>query len=493
MIHGESPIALVYTRVSTGAQEDGTSLATQERACRAFAKTHGYRVAAVFSDVHSGAELYERPRLSALRDAIRRHEADALIVYALDRLARDIGHQFVVIEECDRAGVVLHCVSEPLDRSPEGKAITAMRGAFAEIERAKISERTMRGKLAKLNAGIPVMRAPYGYRQANGKRTIAEYEAAVVREIFELAADGESLRGIMRTLNARGIPAPAGGNWGRTHVYRILTNPAYKGATVAMRWRARKHAQAIRRPATDHIILPAGVTPAIVDDQLWDRVAARVHQRDATRTRNESRPFLLRGFIWCRQCGARMYAEVNKGTRRYRCSSRDKAAACGAKSIRADDIEAAAWDEVSLILVTPDVFEAALSRGRRDGADAEERLASVRRELARCDGRIDALLRTFDDPTIAPNVQRQIAEITREKESLRRQADRLDQAVRRRTDGQRAALAIETWRKRLERSLPTAGFDERRAMLEALQLRVMASQEEFDIEVGVPDVQGALR
>ena len=68
------PRAAIYVRVSSLQQStDGTSLATQEAACRAYAIEQGYTVAEelVFSEVHTGSEMWERPQLTALRDAIR--------------------------------------------------------------------------------------------------------------------------------------------------------------------------------------------------------------------------------------------------------------------------------------------------------------------------------------------------------------------------------------------------------------------------------------
>src|SRR5205823_1360976 len=83
--------AAIYVRVSDVKQEkDGSSLQTQEERCRAYAEEHGYCVdpGSVYREVHTGTELWERPRLTALRDAVRRDEVDVVVAYAIDRLAR---------------------------------------------------------------------------------------------------------------------------------------------------------------------------------------------------------------------------------------------------------------------------------------------------------------------------------------------------------------------------------------------------------------------
>src|SRR4051794_15443131 len=84
------PRCAVYVRVSDTKQErDGTSLQTQEVACRQYARERGYVVVAVHSDVHTGKNLYERPGLSALREAIRVTDVDVVVAHALDRLSRN--------------------------------------------------------------------------------------------------------------------------------------------------------------------------------------------------------------------------------------------------------------------------------------------------------------------------------------------------------------------------------------------------------------------
>ena len=82
--------AALYLRVSTTRQEEGYSLETQEAGCRAYAAQHGLDVdeAHVYQEVFTGVELWERPQLTRLREAIHRQQIDAVICYAIDRLAR---------------------------------------------------------------------------------------------------------------------------------------------------------------------------------------------------------------------------------------------------------------------------------------------------------------------------------------------------------------------------------------------------------------------
>ena len=108
--------ASIYCRVSTVGQEaEGTSLVTQEEFCWKYAAEHGYVVdeAHIYRDVYTGTELWERPRLSDLREAIRQHAMKVVIAYAIDRLSRNPVHLGVILSEAEHHGAPVEFVTEP--------------------------------------------------------------------------------------------------------------------------------------------------------------------------------------------------------------------------------------------------------------------------------------------------------------------------------------------------------------------------------------------
>jgi len=138
--------AALYARVSTEDQErEGTSLGTQEEACRKYAEEHDYRVDDdyVIREVYSGLTL-DRPQLERLRNWVCNKEVDGLVVYSTDRLSRDPVHLLFLVEELDKKGIQLHFVTEPLDNSMEGQLLGFVRGWASKLEAVKIRERTMK-------------------------------------------------------------------------------------------------------------------------------------------------------------------------------------------------------------------------------------------------------------------------------------------------------------------------------------------------------------
>ena len=139
----------IYCRVSDKGQKDAYGMDSQERECRAYAAEHGWEVADVYHEWHTGAELFERPELSRLRAAMTAHAFDVLLVHRLDRLARDLNHQGYILSEVEQAGVQWDSATEDVSDPITGGILRAVIGAFAEMDRLKITANSARGKREK--------------------------------------------------------------------------------------------------------------------------------------------------------------------------------------------------------------------------------------------------------------------------------------------------------------------------------------------------------
>ena len=215
-------VTALYARVSSDRQaREGTVSSQLEELC-ARARADGMTTTPelVFvDDGHSGATLL-RPALEKLRDTVAAGAVDRLYVHCPDRLARDFAHQILLIDELNRGGVEVVFLNHSLDHSPEGELLLQIQGVIAQYERAKILERSRRGRqhAARCGAVSVLGGAPYGYRyitKSNGEGR-AEYvvvidEARVVRQIFDwVGLRGHSLGAVVRNLARQGIPTRTG-------------------------------------------------------------------------------------------------------------------------------------------------------------------------------------------------------------------------------------------------------------------------------------------
>ena len=156
------------------------------------------------------------PKSPALREAIRSGTVGVVVAYALDRLSRNQTALGLLFSEADHAGVTVEFVTERLDDTPEGRLLQSVRGYVAEVERLKISERTVRGERARVLSGKIHGQGTdlYGYRRDKdaGVRHIVDSEAIIVRRIFHAVIDGRAVRSIVRDLNAEDVPPPSAGS-----------------------------------------------------------------------------------------------------------------------------------------------------------------------------------------------------------------------------------------------------------------------------------------
>ena len=198
--------ALVYSRVSTDAQErDGTSLDTQERACREYAQAKGWTVVECIKDTASGSNL-DRPGIERVRQLLSQGFVDVVLAYAVDRLSRNQIHVAVLLDDIEKAGATLEFVTEDFENTPVGRLILNVRAFAGEVEREKITERTMRGKLERARAGkLPqgTGKGCYGYRytKETGRRETDPFQAVVVQRIFQQYVDSQSFSQVSNELN----------------------------------------------------------------------------------------------------------------------------------------------------------------------------------------------------------------------------------------------------------------------------------------------------
>lgn len=232
--------AAIYLRVSTDEQVSGYGLDVQLAKCEAMAAVKDWIPACVFTDegISGTKGAGDRPGLAAMLDAIDAGEIDAVIVYALDRLARSTR---LVLEYVDRfaaKGAAIVSCKESLDTgTPAGQFVLTMFAALGQLERDTIVARTTDGRNARGKVdGEKGGRVPMGYRRilaaskSTGEVEIVEEEAEIVRSIFAMRDAGRTLAAIADSLNADGLTTRRGRRWHASSVREILLNEAdYRG------------------------------------------------------------------------------------------------------------------------------------------------------------------------------------------------------------------------------------------------------------------------
>lgn len=240
---GKQTLAVaIYARVSSEQQAEAGTIESQIEALKHRVHQDGLSVDEeryFLDEGYSGATLV-RPCLEQLRDLAAAGAIDRLYVHSPDRLARKYAYQVLLVDEFQRCGVELVFLNQELGHTPEADLLLQVQGMIAEYERAKILERSRRGKRHAARQGsINVLSgAPYGYRyvrkdEGGGQADyqIVLEEARVVQQVFEwVGQDRLSIGEVCRRLQKQGIFTRTGKDyWDRTTIWGMLKNPAYKG------------------------------------------------------------------------------------------------------------------------------------------------------------------------------------------------------------------------------------------------------------------------
>ena len=480
---GRAKRVAVYCRVSSSGQEDNSSLATQEASCRAYATERGWTVVAVHREVHTGAELFERPELTRLREAMRAGAFDVLLVHALDRLSRKQTHQGLVLSEAEHAGVAWDSATEDVDDSPQGQILRAVIGGMAEMERLKLAERTVRGRKARAASGklLPGTRPPYGYRwrdAAKGSLDVDPVTGPIIRDAFERIAAGDSLHGVIRRFRDTGVPTSTGtGQWHAATLRDMLLKSMYFGRAYAWGWRKRTTGKPQQFDAEKAILLPPGTVPAIVSEDVWSAVQARLatnRQQSVRNAKNPEAALLRGGYLICGVCGRTVLARGrSNGKTDYVCTQGKARGNCSGGYIAAHRLDDAVWARVSALLTQPEIVAREVERLRQNDPTTDD-LAVVSRSLAEVERQRTNVARAValmdDEDAMAP-LTAQLVVLKDRRDALQAERERIH--ARRATweDAQLALDGLDHWCKTVAQNVDSMGWVEKRLAMDALGVR----------------------
>ncbi len=222
--------AVGYIRVSTEEQaKNGISLDAQRAKIEAYATLEEMELIGIVEDAGlSGCSVKHRPGLQRVLGMIREKEADAVIVFKLDRLARNTMATLEIAKLMDRKAAALHSITERLDtKSALGRFFFTLMASLAEMERGILSERIRAAMERKRQTGEPRNgNPPYGQRIHDGLLVPDRHEQAIIERICCLREGGYTVHEIVAILTDEGVRNRKGREFGKSQVHTILQRHA---------------------------------------------------------------------------------------------------------------------------------------------------------------------------------------------------------------------------------------------------------------------------
>jgi site-specific DNA recombinase len=380
--------AVLYLRVSSRDQletdydDDGLSIAGQRERCGQKATEHHAAVIDEYIERAESAKTNHRPALRAMLRRIKeQRDVDYVILWKVDRFARNRRDDANMLFEIELAGARLISATENIDQTPAGRLMHGMLASFAEYYSRNLANEVIKGATEKAKRGGTPNRAPLGFLnireqlpQGGEVRTVVidPERGPIITWAFETYATGlYSLSDIAILLEVRGLcsrgsrrQAPQPLNLCRVH--ELLSNPYYAGTVT---YRGKQY---------------PGRHEPLVSQELFDRVQAVLVAHRHSGERDRKHQHYLKGTIRCGTCGCRLVYSRNKGnggTYEYFVCPRNQRGECPQGYQPVDLVEAAIEDHYAIVPLS----EAEREEVRKMIAnDLGKRVATAQQEIDRC-------------------------------------------------------------------------------------------------------------
>jgi site-specific DNA recombinase len=412
------PALFLYVRKSTDVEDKQVlSIDAQLSELREFALREGVNVIEELIEKQS-AKIPGRPIFNAMLERIEAGEADGILAWHPDRLARNSvdGGQIIYLLDTGKIKT-LKFPTFRFESDPQGKFMLNIMFGQSKYYVDSLSENTKRGLREKVRRGEFPGPAPIGYlNDYRTKRIIVDKERApLVRRAFERYATGAVTLDVLRHFFAEhGIQSRKGKMVGRAFISNMLSNPFYYGH---FRYTGEVH---------------EGRHETIISKKLFDDANAVLKRRYKWSPFVQPvklKPFL--GLLHCATCGGAITAEIQKGHTYYRCTKKSRATTwCLQPYIR----EEALASEVTALLkpfaLRADWADEMLTRVKEEKEQAAQSASQVamqkRAELDKINARLQKLLDSFLDGIVdREEYTAEKAKLMSQKKTLEEQKGRL--------------------------------------------------------------------
>ena len=424
---GGRAAAVSYLRVSTkeqaekGGGDEGYSIPAQRAANHKKADDIGAVIVEEFVDAGESARKADRPALQAMLDYVARHKITYCIVHKVDRLARNRADDVQIHLALQSAGVMLVSASENIDETPSGMLLHGIMSTIAEFYSRNLATEVVKGLTQKAKTGGTPTKAPLGYinvqiRDQEGRQvrtvTVDEDRGPLIQWAFQTYASGDwTVMQLREELTRRGLttlptPKHPSGPVAKSSLYKILSNPYYKGDVV---YRGQ--------------IYKGSHTP-LVTPEVFHQVQAVLQAHSHADIRTQTHDHYLKGTVYCGHCLSRLiitHAKSSTGAvyPYYICSGRQrKATGCELQAIHVATVEKLVADHYTTLAIPAPDRAAIRARTNQDfdsmmtGArqDLQNLVNEKRRVEAQQDRLLEAHLEGAMNRDVMARKQRQLEE-----------------------------------------------------------------------------------
>ena len=477
----------IYSRKSkfTG---KGESIGNQIELCKEYVRNmfgEGYAErCVVFEDEGFSGGNLKRPAFQNMISEVRKHKFKAIVVYRLDRISRNISDFSGLIDELTNLDVSFISIREQFDTStPMGRAMMYIISVFSQLERETIAERIRDNmhELAKTGRWLggncptgfesePVSTVTIdGKSKKSFKLALVPSEAEIIKLIFDLYTELDSLTGVEAELLRRRIKSKQGKDHTRFSIKNILQNPVYliadasaydyfiekeadicfpkeafdgtHGIMAYNRTEQEKGKTTVLLPVNEWIIA-VGKHPGLIPSSQWIKVQESLERNKSKSYRKpRNNEALLTGLLFC-SCGEHMYPKQSQrllANGEYACTyvckmkERSKRTRCNLRNVNGNLLDRAIIEQIKSLTEKDSLFTSQIEKSKQfytgNREQYETQLAERKAEYAEnekiLNGLIDSL-GAVGDSIARPKLLKRIEELTDQNKNIENRIHELE-------------------------------------------------------------------
>ena len=401
---------VIYARYSSHSQTE-QSIEGQLQTCYEFAKNNGHIVIGEYIDRAQSGTTDSRAEFQRMIADSDKHTFDAVLVYQLDRFARNRYDSAINKAKLKKNGVRVISARENISDDASGILVEGVLESMAEYYSAELSQKIRRGMDINAEKCLSNGSNPgLGYYVDEERRFHIDPEgAAVVREIFEMYASGKTVAEITKYLNAKQVKTSLGKEFNKNSLHRLLRNKRYIGYYI------------YKDTET-----PDGM-PRIIEDELFERVQHILDRNKKAPARSRGKEeYLLTTKLFCGYCREMMtgYGGTGKSgkTYHYYACNNYKRRKCKKKVISKEKIEDRVVLECCKLLTDRNIEKIAASVASACEADYDSSaIKRIKAAIQEADTAVENLWKALERGQTVDMITGRIEKRKREKDELQGQ------------------------------------------------------------------------
>ncbi|MEY8509686.1 recombinase family protein [Lachnospiraceae bacterium 42-17] len=317
-----------YCRVSTDNEDQANSFESQQRYFRQYIERNpDWELYAIFADEGiSGTNTKKRKEFNRMIECAKNGDFDLIITKEISRFARNTLDSIFYTRDLKKHGVGVIFLNDNINTlDGDAELRLAIMSSIAQEESRKTSERVKWGQKRQMEQGVVFGRSMLGYDVKDGKMTINEDGAKIVRLIFHKFVDeGKGTHVIARELREEGIEPMRVKEWQNTVILRVIRNEKYCGDLVQKKTYTPdflSHEKKYNRGQEEFVIIKDHHEP-IISRELFDKANRILDAKSLSQEgkAKHSNRYPFSGKIKCGRCGASYVAryKTRKDGSRYK-------------------------------------------------------------------------------------------------------------------------------------------------------------------------------